>query len=533
MNTRYETGNVIRNATTFGDYKFPNELPTEEWAGNEVRTYQNYIRPVANLFENDRENLGLIKDIYKSLNPLAENAVISGCDVVRTEGTDYYEVQHGAFVKDGVLYYVYPACEAVAQQLESEFTEKGLGTLRLKITYDYKSNIYSYSIIVNSGEERTGQTNNTGAALIGGLISLLFRYIPLNPESSVIPNPPVIEDHILLPFFNIAANVSKDIFFDDNAIQAGTRTQNSVLFATVTNGSVNNNVKTKTTIDGSRVKTQTIANDSINTPWIKIGTTQINLGASSADFTDVNTINGVNISSTSGLKITGSGSAKITTTADYTLDTACTKAFTTDTTLASNGETAKLPTASTVKTYVDNRIQDTVRTGTINFDGIKANSASFANTVSLTNNNSRIIVNGNADASGTASAVSGTASIYTKGGIEAEKNIYSKANIVGLNNGTYSLRKLKENITPFRKSAVKLINDVKIVNYNYIADVEKNPKVGFIADDTDELFSTKNHNIMDQSNCIGILLKAVQELSNEVKKLKEEINDLKSGNGKE
>lgn len=510
MNTRYETGNVIRNATTFGDYKFPNELPTEEWAGNEVRTYQNYIRPVANLFENDRENLGLIKDIYKGLNSRTdENAVISGCDVAKTG--NYYEVKHGAFVKGGVLYHIYPACEAVAKQIESEYMAAGKGELRLKIEYD--NDKYSYSSTQASGNNFT-----TAAALISDILANLG-----------LSN--TVESHIILPIFNITGSTS--IFFNGSIVTTGTATSNDVLFATVTNNSVNNDVKTKTTIDGSRIKPGSTANSSINTPWIKVGTTQINLGASSADFAGVNTINGVNVSSTSGLKITGSGSAKITTTADYTLDTACTKAFTTDTTLASNGETAKLPTASTVKTYVDNRIQDADRTGTINFDGIKANSASFANTVSLTNNNSRIIVNGNADASGTASAVSGTASIYTKGGIEAEKNIYSKANIVGLNNGTYSLRSLKENITPFRKSAVKLINDVKIVNYNYIADVEKNPKVGFIADDTDELFSTKNHNIMDQSNCIGILLKAVQELSNEVKKLKEEINDLKSGSGKE
>ena len=510
MNTRYETGNVIRNATTFGDYKFPNELPTEEWAGNEVRTYQNYIRPVANLFENDRENLGLIKDIYKGLNSRTdENAVISGCDVAKIG--NYYEVKHGAFVKGGVLYYIYPACEAVAKQIESEYMAAGKGELRLKIEYD--NDKYSYSSTQASGNNFT-----TAAALISNILTNLG-----------LSN--TVESHIILPIFSITGSTS--IFFNGSIVTTGTATSNDVLFATVTNNSVNNDVKTKTTIDGSRIKPGSTANSSINTPWIKVGTTQINLGASSADFTGVNTINGVNISSTSGLKITGSGSAKITTTADYTLDTACTKAFTTDTTLASNGETAKLPTASTVKTYVDNQIQNAGRNGTINFNAINVSStATFAETVSL-GPSSRLVSNNTADASRASGAVSGSASIYTKGGIEAKGNIYSDKDIVGMNNGTYSLRSLKENITPFRKSAVKLINDVKVVNYNYIADVEKNHKVGFIADDTDELFSTKNHNIMDQSNCIGILLKAVQELSGEVKKLKEEINDLKSGSGKE
>ena len=42
--------------------------------------------------------------------------------------------------------------------------------------------------------------------------------------------------------------------------------------------------------------------------------------------------------------------------ADITLGTAAVKDYTTDTTLASSGETGKLPTAATVKTYVDNKI---------------------------------------------------------------------------------------------------------------------------------------------------------------------------------
>ena len=509
MNTRYETGNVIRNATTFGDYKFPNELPTEEWAGNEVRTYQNYIRPVANLFENDRENLGLIKDIYKSLNPLAENAVISGCDVVKTG--NYYEVKHGAFVKGGVLYHIYPACEAVAKQIESEYMAAGKGELRLKIEYD--NDKYSYSSTQASGNNFT-----TAVALISDILTNLGLS-------------DTVDSHIILPIFSINENTS--IFFDGTNVKTGTPVSSDVLFATITSGSIDNNAKTKTTIDGSRIATVSgykIKNDSLANNTITIGSTVIALGSSSADFAGVNTINGVNISSTSGLSIAVGSSAKVATTANYTLGNACEKTFSSDASLA---ETGKLPTAEAVKTYVDNQIQNAGRNGTINFNAINVSStATFAEPVSL-GPSSRLVSNNTADASRASGAVSGSASIYTEGGIEAKGNIYSDKDIVGMNNGTYSLRSLKENITPFRKSAVKLINDVKVVNYNYIADVEKNPKVGFIADDTDELFSTKNHNIMDQSNCIGILLKAVQELSNEVKKLKEEINDLKSDSGKE
>ena len=123
MNTKYETGNVIRNASDTSIFAVPADRPTEEWAGNEVRSYLNYIRPVANLFENDRESRGIIKDIYKSINPEATSAIVEGCTVVKNG--NYYEVQHGAFVYNGDLFYIYPACEAVAQQIEGEYREAG------------------------------------------------------------------------------------------------------------------------------------------------------------------------------------------------------------------------------------------------------------------------------------------------------------------------------------------------------------------------------------------------------------------------
>lgn len=519
MNTKYETGNVIRNTTgVFLDFKFPNELPTEEWAGNEVRSYQNYIRPVANLFENDRENLSLIKDIYKSLNPLNENAVISGCEVVKTG--NYYEVKHGAFLKDGVLYYIYPACEAVAQQLESEYRQVKSGDLRIKIVYSDDTYTYSYSI--NGGAEVTSEAVfNTAAALI----SDIFEELELSLD---------VDKQVILPIFTISQDTSTKIFFNGSMNTGATVPSNSVIFAEITNGTVNNSVKTKTTIDGNRINAATINNSSIINNKVTIGSTNVPLGSIVADFDGINTINDIRlfIDGNDGSVVINNGSTKgIKANSNYVLDTACAKAYTEDTTLASTGEKDKLPTAATVKTYVDGKIQTAVRTGTINFNAINVTStASFANTVTL-GNNAKIVENNTADASRESGSVSGTASIYTKGGIEAKGNIYSDKDIVGMNNGTYSLRSLKENITPFRKSAVKLINDVKIVNYNYIADAEKNHKVGFIADDTDELLSTKNHNIMDQSNCIGILLKAVQELSAEVKKLKEEINGIKSDSG--
>jgi len=83
----------------------------------------------------------------------------------------------------------------------------------------------------------------------------------------------------------------------------------------------------------------------------------------------------------------------------------------------------------------------------------------------------------------------------------------------------YSARNKKENIHFYTDNATDLINNIKIVDFNYKDDKEKNYKVGFIADDTHEIFSSKNHNIMDGYNCIGMLLKSVQELDTRLKEL--------------
>jgi len=92
----------------------------------------------------------------------------------------------------------------------------------------------------------------------------------------------------------------------------------------------------------------------------------------------------------------------------------------------------------------------------------------------------------------------------------------------------FSARAKKKNIKPTKHNAVEEINKIKIVDFNFKTDTDNsNPKVGFIADDTDEVFSSKTKDKMDLYNCVGMLLKAVQELSEENKELKEEISKLK------
>lgn len=92
---------------------------------------------------------------------------------------------------------------------------------------------------------------------------------------------------------------------------------------------------------------------------------------------------------------------------------------------------------------------------------------------------------------------------------------------------TMSARKYKTDIQPTKFNALKKINDIDIVDFYWKNDEKKqNPKIGFIADDTDEIFSTKEKNRMDIYNCVGMLLKAVQELSAENNSLKNKVEIL-------
>ena len=78
----------------------------------------------------------------------------------------------------------------------------------------------------------------------------------------------------------------------------------------------------------------------------------------------------------------------------------------------------------------------------------------------------------------------------------------------------------KENVHPYVDSAMKILNKTEIVTFNYKEDPEKNWHIGFLADYTPEEIAGKNHDSMIINHCIGMLIKAVQELSAEIEKLK-------------
>jgi hypothetical protein len=82
---------------------------------------------------------------------------------------------------------------------------------------------------------------------------------------------------------------------------------------------------------------------------------------------------------------------------------------------------------------------------------------------------------------------------------------------------------MKTNIQPFTKSALDIIDSTEIVSYNYELDgQEDSTRIGFIAEDTPEELATKDHDKMDCSSTMGVVMKAIQELDLKLK-IKEEL----------
>jgi hypothetical protein len=90
-----------------------------------------------------------------------------------------------------------------------------------------------------------------------------------------------------------------------------------------------------------------------------------------------------------------------------------------------------------------------------------------------------------------------------------------------------SSRKLKHKIKPYKQSALEIIKGIDIVEFEY-KSIPNAKKVGFIAEDTDPTLSTENQDKMDTGSTIGVLLKAVQELTEQVEFLKEKVRILES-----
>lgn len=76
---------------------------------------------------------------------------------------------------------------------------------------------------------------------------------------------------------------------------------------------------------------------------------------------------------------------------------------------------------------------------------------------------------------------------------------------------------VKKEIKPFNRSALDILNSTKVISFKYIDDPDQIVHYGFIAEDTPTELATEFHDRMDYTNCIGILIKAVQELQDLIK----------------
>lgn len=76
----------------------------------------------------------------------------------------------------------------------------------------------------------------------------------------------------------------------------------------------------------------------------------------------------------------------------------------------------------------------------------------------------------------------------------------------------------KENIKTSTRSALDLIRRLQLKEFNYKNDKNKKRRIGFIAEETPPMFLDGDGEYSDIYNCIGLLLKAVQELYDKIPK---------------
>lgn len=104
------------------------------------------------------------------------------------------------------------------------------------------------------------------------------------------------------------------------------------------------------------------------------------------------------------------------------------------------------------------------------------------------------------------------------------KSIHSSYNIYAPAFYEHSLGQNKTNIKYFKKSGLELVNKLKIVTFDRKDDPNNVNKIGIIINNAPEEFASKEKDAVDLYKTIFVMAKAIQELSSEVKELKEKLN---------
>lgn len=89
-----------------------------------------------------------------------------------------------------------------------------------------------------------------------------------------------------------------------------------------------------------------------------------------------------------------------------------------------------------------------------------------------------------------------------------------------------SSTRLKKEIQPFTKDATEIIKSTEIITWEFESGEHTQIEhIGFIAEDTPEELATPDHNVMDITNTLGVVLKAIQEIDNRVTALQNKNNN--------
>jgi uncharacterized small protein (DUF1192 family) len=91
-----------------------------------------------------------------------------------------------------------------------------------------------------------------------------------------------------------------------------------------------------------------------------------------------------------------------------------------------------------------------------------------------------------------------------------------------------SLRSLKKDIKPFTASALDIFKKVQVRTFIFKADTTGKTNIGFIADEVPDEMATPKRNGVDQASTVALLVKAVQELTEQNKVLQEKISRLEA-----
>lgn len=537
MNIDHTIGNTT---ITANNSKFPKNTPTQEWGGGEIRTYGNYIRPISNLFGNDRELEHFAISSFVPFGQTGQSAIVSGCEPAITviNSTVYVEIKPGTFINNGVAYHLYPKCEAAARQIEVSSMLTGLSA---SIFYSTKTKKFSGSVTYNNTTYYAGGTNASVFDTAGELYNA-FKAITISGSALTMP---AVADFVLTPFLsfvNISTN-NKIYFIPSLGITNGTSINNDsthTVFGTIEAGNPPTTVTTagsvQITINGAQIRDNTIQNSKIYNTTVQYGSTSCELGSSVALISGLTSLNNITINNpviTGGFKIGHtSNNYSLTVKANYTLGTVCEKDFET----AVNDDN-KIPTTAALKGYISSYALTTggavIHNGRTTFNNNVSVNASQGISGRFTSTNATgasLTVNG---ASYSRSQVSGTLSnvdgaVVVAGGIVSKDSIFAAGDVLGRNVQSVSNEITKENFSPFTESALEIINNTKLYNYNYKSDPEKSHKIGIKANEAHEYIATEKHDVLDHSNSIALLFKAVQELSEENRKLREELDDIKS-----